>query len=53
MPDYILNKYKHSVFYDIKHNFPNIRIPSYFNFENKRKRKHENIKEEYNNYKKK
>lgn len=51
--NYVLNKYKHSVFYDIKDNFSNVRIPSYFNFENKRKRKHESIKEEYSNYKKK
>lgn len=51
--NYNLKKYKSLIFNDVKYRFSDIRFPSYFNIENKRKRKYEKNIEEYYKYKKK
>jgi hypothetical protein len=51
--NYELKGYGILLFNDVNIKYQNIKFPSYLINENKRKRKYENIKEEYYNYKKK
>jgi hypothetical protein len=49
---YKINKYKSLMFKNINIGYTKLKFPSYFVNENNRKRKYEDFKEEYHNYKK-